>query len=130
MKKRHRHKSSLWLIAGGRIAWCYQCGAWRGDWEKRWHRTTGIGGPDPCFSEPTSEQQDAGALRTELDTVRHNFNTITDLAEKYRKERDAAIEATLKAVNDAISGQPFNFDNPRLGLLELNDRLQNLKVKL
>ena len=55
-KKKHDHRSSLWLIAGGAICWCYQCGAWtlnrlrkHGEPRDRWHRTTGIGGPNPAM---------------------------------------------------------------------------------
>jgi hypothetical protein len=47
--KRHRHEASMWFIAGGAWAWCYQCGAIRpsGDGAK-WQRTSGIGGPNPA----------------------------------------------------------------------------------
>lgn len=47
--RRHDHRGSLWLIAGGKVCWCYQCGAWRPNTtgRMRWHRTTGIGGPNP-----------------------------------------------------------------------------------
>lgn len=51
--KKHDHRSSLWIIAGGYILWCYQCGAWRmnsGNREK-WHRPTGIGGENPAMRE-------------------------------------------------------------------------------
>ena len=51
-KKRHDHRQSMWLIAGGEICWCYQCGAWRMNRpgrEYKWHRTTGIGGENPAM---------------------------------------------------------------------------------
>jgi hypothetical protein len=59
---RHRHERSSWLIAGGHIEWCYQCGAWR---QLRrdpalanafvaaspWQRPSGIGGVNPVMKE-------------------------------------------------------------------------------
>lgn len=50
MKLRHDHRQSTWLIAGGLVVWCYQCGAWRlnfGDGTK-WQRPSGIGGENPA----------------------------------------------------------------------------------
>jgi hypothetical protein len=49
--KRHDHRGSLWLLAGGAICWCYQCGAWRPSTPGRmkWHKTTGIDGPNPAM---------------------------------------------------------------------------------
>ena len=46
--KRHDHRQSVWLV--GDVLWCYQCGAWRqaGEGRHRWHKPTGIGGPNPC----------------------------------------------------------------------------------
>jgi hypothetical protein len=51
--KRHDHRQSLWLIAGGAICWCYQCGAWRLNNAQRmaWHKPSGIGGRNPALSE-------------------------------------------------------------------------------
>lgn len=47
--KRHDHRQSTWLIAGGSIIWCYQCGAWRMNMAAgKWHRPTGIGGENPA----------------------------------------------------------------------------------
>lgn len=54
--KKHDHRSSLWLIANGRLMWCYQCGAWaynvpiedRRVLGPAWYRPTGIGGPNPA----------------------------------------------------------------------------------
>lgn len=54
----HRHERTSWLICGGNIEWCYQCGAWRqlqrvapgnvlhaaGGWNK----PSGIGGENPA----------------------------------------------------------------------------------
>ena len=51
-KKRHDHRQSLWIIAGGHILWCYQCGAWKmNEHGARWHRTTGIGGQNPAMKD-------------------------------------------------------------------------------
>lgn len=51
--KKHDHWRSTWLIAGGHIAWCYQCGAWRMNEPGRaiWNKPTGIGGPNPALRE-------------------------------------------------------------------------------
>ena len=48
---RHDHRNSTWLIAGGAICWCYQCGAWRMNLpgrQHKWQRPTGIGGRNPA----------------------------------------------------------------------------------
>jgi len=49
---KHDHRQSLWLIAGGAICWCYQCGAWKmnaADTPRRWHKPSGIGGENPAM---------------------------------------------------------------------------------
>lgn len=54
--KKHDHRQSLWIIAGGHLLWCYQCGAWRlnrdiyGEDAGKWHKPTGIGGPNPAMT--------------------------------------------------------------------------------
>jgi hypothetical protein len=50
-KTRHRHEQSLWIIAGGHLLWCYQCGAWRHNTPGRmlWHKPTGLGGINPAM---------------------------------------------------------------------------------
>ncbi len=59
MSARHRHERSSWVIAFGKVEWCYQCGAWRyllrpipptGGYEpaSKWQRPTGIGGRNPA----------------------------------------------------------------------------------
>ena len=59
---RHRHERNSWLIAGGAVEWCYQCGAWRhlspvngaGNTVMpvtKWQRPSGIGGPNPALKE-------------------------------------------------------------------------------
>lgn len=59
---RHRHERSSWLIAGGQIEWCYQCGAWRHLRRdpalanafvaaSLWLRPSGIGGANPAMKE-------------------------------------------------------------------------------
>jgi hypothetical protein len=59
-KPRHRHERNSWLICGGHIEWCYQCGAWRNLRHvkqnilvaaSKWHRPSGIGGPNPTLKE-------------------------------------------------------------------------------
>lgn len=41
-KKRHDHRRSTWIIAGGALLWCYCCGAWRlNEKGAKWHRPTG-----------------------------------------------------------------------------------------
>ena len=50
--KRHDHRASMWLIAGGTVMWCYQCGAWKlnlPNARREWHKPTGIGGPNPAM---------------------------------------------------------------------------------
>jgi len=51
--KRHDCRGSLWIIAGGGIIWCYQCGSWRLNIPSKspWHRPSGIGGKNPALSE-------------------------------------------------------------------------------
>lgn len=52
--KKHNHRQSLWLIAGGKIAWCYQCGAWKINHEnapRMWNKPTGIGGINPAMKD-------------------------------------------------------------------------------
>ena len=53
---RHRHERSSWLICGGWVQWCYQCGAWRNlrhvsdnifAANGKWQKPSGIGGPNP-----------------------------------------------------------------------------------
>jgi len=50
---KHDHRQSIWLIAGGHIVWCYQCGAWRPNTPERmrWYKTTGIGGKNPALKK-------------------------------------------------------------------------------
>jgi hypothetical protein len=48
--KPHRHEQNMWVIAGGRWRWCYQCGAIKSNTAPkgtRWNVPTGIGGPNP-----------------------------------------------------------------------------------
>jgi len=49
--KRHRHEQSMWLIAGGHMMWCYQCGAFRlmRDYGKKWQKPSGLGGQNPAM---------------------------------------------------------------------------------
>lgn len=53
--KKHDHRGSIWIIAGGNILWCYQCGAWRMNLPGRvpggWHKPSGIGGANPAMSK-------------------------------------------------------------------------------
>jgi hypothetical protein len=51
---RHDHRKSTWIIAGGSILWCYQCGAWRSNVPGRmkWNKPTGIGGANPAIKSP------------------------------------------------------------------------------
>jgi hypothetical protein len=57
---KHDHRQSMWVIAGGHILWCYQCGAWKltenSRERTRWHKPTGIGGPNPAVAELNREQ--------------------------------------------------------------------------
>ena len=59
---RHRPERNSWLIAGGAIEWCYQCGAWRSlrpvndtsnvlTATSKWQRPSGIGGLNPAMKE-------------------------------------------------------------------------------
>lgn len=59
-KPRHRHESSSWLICGGYVEWCYQCGAWRQlkpvagtinafEAASKWQKPSGIGGVNPAM---------------------------------------------------------------------------------
>jgi len=57
----HRHDRSSWLIAGGYVEWCYQCGAWRQLVREHpgnvlrpagpWNKPSGIGGSNPAMKE-------------------------------------------------------------------------------
>jgi hypothetical protein len=56
-KKKHDHRQSMWLIAGGAACWCYQCGAWKLNLQgapRGWEKPTGIGGPNPAMREHTN----------------------------------------------------------------------------
>lgn len=47
--KKHDHRRSLWIVAGGDLLWCYRCGAWRMNATKgKWHRPTGPNGVNPA----------------------------------------------------------------------------------
>ena len=59
---RHRHERNSWMLAGGAVEWCYQCGAWRSlkpvngrsnvlMAATKWQRPSGIGGPNPALKE-------------------------------------------------------------------------------
>lgn len=48
IQKRHDHRQSLWIIAGGTHLWCYQCGAFK-HVDGKWQRPTGLGGPNPAM---------------------------------------------------------------------------------
>lgn len=51
-KKRHRHEQSMWIVAGGHLLWCYQCGAIRGTATgTRWQKPSGIGGKNPALKD-------------------------------------------------------------------------------
>lgn len=59
--KKHDHRGSIWIIANGRLLWCYQCGAWaynvpaadkKAMGGPAWYRPTGLGGPNPATSKP------------------------------------------------------------------------------
>jgi hypothetical protein len=58
MAFKHDHRRSMWLIAGGHIAWCYQCGAWRGLWVRGlpWHHPSGKDGENPALAELRKEK--------------------------------------------------------------------------
>lgn len=49
--KKHDHRKSLWLIAGGSLLWCYRCGAWRPNVPgyMYWHKPTGTNGANPAM---------------------------------------------------------------------------------
>lgn len=51
--KKHDHRQSLWIIAGGHILWCYRCGAWRMNSAEKmpWHRPTGPDGENPAMRD-------------------------------------------------------------------------------
>lgn len=49
LAKRHDHRQSLWIMAGGRLLWCYRCGAIRAEHEKRWNKPTGPNGANPAI---------------------------------------------------------------------------------
>jgi hypothetical protein len=52
--KRHDHRQSLWIIAGGYILWCYQCGAYKpnvANGQRGWTKPVGIGGENPAMKE-------------------------------------------------------------------------------
>jgi len=51
-KKKHDHRQSLWIIAGGHLLWCYRCGAWRNNMPNMpWHRPTGPNGKNPALRD-------------------------------------------------------------------------------
>jgi len=68
-RKKHDHRSSTWLIANGRLIWCYRCGAWayNVNAEDRkvlggpaWYRPTGLDGANPAsklFRRKAKEMQ-------------------------------------------------------------------------
>jgi hypothetical protein len=51
--KRHDHRASIWIIAGGAILWCYQCGAWRinASGGGKWQKPAGVGGENPAMKQ-------------------------------------------------------------------------------
>lgn len=52
--KKHDHRGSLWIIAGGHVLWCYQCGAWklnRTGEPRTWNKPSGIGGENPAMRQ-------------------------------------------------------------------------------
>ena len=51
--RKHDHRGSLWIIAGGKVLWCYQCGAWRPNVAGRmqWNKPTGVGGANPAMMD-------------------------------------------------------------------------------
>lgn len=53
-ERKHDHRRSLWIIAGGALLWCYRCGAWRPNrpGRGRWHAPTGPGGKNPAMGRP------------------------------------------------------------------------------
>lgn len=58
-RQRHDHRQSTWLICGGRIIWCYRCGAWRQNVAGRqpWHRPTGMNGENPAMAKYQAESR-------------------------------------------------------------------------
>ena len=51
--KKHDHRQSIWVIAGGYLLWCYRCGAWKiNDPTMPWHRPTGMNGKNPAIARP------------------------------------------------------------------------------
>ena len=50
--KKHDHRRSLWVMAGGHLLWCYRCGAVRtankGD---GWIKPTGPNGKNPAMKD-------------------------------------------------------------------------------
>ena len=49
---KHDHRRSIWIIADGRLLWCYRCGAWRvNDPVGEWYRPTGEDGPNPAMKK-------------------------------------------------------------------------------
>ena len=55
-KKRHDHRQSLWIVCGGLVLWCYQCGAWRLNMKDgKWYRPVGVGGENPAMKEGRKE---------------------------------------------------------------------------
>jgi hypothetical protein len=51
---RHDHRRSLWIVGGGTILWCYQCGAFKPnhkDAKRGWTKPVGIGGKNPALKE-------------------------------------------------------------------------------
>lgn len=64
MATRHRHEQTMWLICGGSVAWCYQCGAWKYNFKttepNRWQKPTGLGGPNPAMKGVTNGIRKAG----------------------------------------------------------------------
>ena len=51
--KRHDHRQSLWIIAGGNLLWCYRCGAFRVNRAGRelWHKPAGPNGQNPAMKQ-------------------------------------------------------------------------------
>lgn len=50
-KRYHDHRTSVWLIAGGNVVWCYVCGAWRYNKPGRqlWCKPTGDATKTPAM---------------------------------------------------------------------------------
>lgn len=50
--RRHDHRQSIWIIAGGNLLWCYRCGAWRENSTgkgHKWYRPSGLNGDNPAM---------------------------------------------------------------------------------